>query len=373
MNSDGSLPDVVPQQRFGGRPADLSWNSAFIENVYELVQVGHLAPAQSYWEEIKRNVGFIEGQLSQAGGLGKLPEPYGDWCPPPTEVGKGQGPKPTKGFAAAFSLVRSVQQAAAIGKVIGGAAAQDAVAIRAMAGNLTAQFHSTFYNNRSNSYDNGVMTTYTLPLALGAVPDDLKPQVVAALVSLIDNSNTTWTGGIINNRFLFEVLHENGRGDLALRMLQSKAYPSYGYMYFNDLEPARECMWELPDAPYEGTGMNSRNHHMFSSVGEYLVKRIGGLQVHGDKVMVVAGSHQGSVQVSTKTSRGEVHLTWAQGAFTAVKLRVPVGMKATVLLPAAGQLVGASAPTTLVHGTEYYRVSVGSGEHVIGTGAEVVV
>ena len=43
-------------------------------------------------------------------------------------------------------------------------------------------------------------------------------------------------------------------------------------MYFNELEPATEGMWELFDAPYEGTGMNSRNHHMFSSVSAYLVQ-----------------------------------------------------------------------------------------------------
>jgi len=220
------------------------------------------------------------------------------------------------------------------------------------------------------------MTTYTLPLALGAVPDELKAQVVAALVSLIAGSNTTWTGGIINNRFLFEVLHDNGQGDLALRMLQSKAYPSYGYMYFNDLEPARECMWELPDAPYEGTGMNSRNHHMFSSVGEYLVKHVGGLRVHQDHVTVVAGSHQGGVQISSKTFRGEVHASWTHDGFTAVTLRVPVGMKATVLLPAVGQLVSGavgSSATTRLHGKEYYKLVVGSGKHTISTGADMVV
>ena len=36
LGTDGSLPDVVPYQRFGGRPADLSWSAAFLENLWNI-------------------------------------------------------------------------------------------------------------------------------------------------------------------------------------------------------------------------------------------------------------------------------------------------------------------------------------------------
>ena len=36
-------------------------------------------------------------------------------------------------------------------------------------------------------------------------------------------------------------------------------------------------LWELPDALLEGTGMNSRNHHMWSSYSAYLVKSVAGI------------------------------------------------------------------------------------------------
>ena len=36
LGADGSLPDVVPYQRFGGRPADLSWSAAFLENLWTI-------------------------------------------------------------------------------------------------------------------------------------------------------------------------------------------------------------------------------------------------------------------------------------------------------------------------------------------------
>ena len=67
-----------------------------------------------------------------------------------------------------------------------------------------------------------------------------------------------------------------GFGPLAVDTLLRTAYPSFGYTFNNDNEPAT-TLWELPDGDSEGPGMNSRNHHMFSSVGTYLFEGLGGL------------------------------------------------------------------------------------------------
>merc|ERR1719263_249538 len=138
----------------------------------------------------------------------------------------------------------------------------------------------------------------------------------------------------MNNRFLFDVLREGGRGDIALKMLQRREYPSYGYMYFNALEPARECMWELPDAPFEGEGMNSRNHHMFSSVGKYLLDHLAGLHTtSGGRLMAFAGSFEGHANITIQSARGEATLEWEFGEHSDVKIAVPVGMIASVHVP----------------------------------------
>merc|ERR1712032_1235843 len=130
--------------------------------------------------------------------------------------------------------------------------------------------------------------------------------IVRKLLDQVASKNGTWSGGIINNRFLFDVLHDHGHADLALAMLKKRDYPSYGYMYFNDLEPAKECMWELPDAPFEGTGMNSRNHHMFSSVGHYLITRVAGLSLDSRRGELVAvAGREGSASVRLRLSEGD--------------------------------------------------------------------
>lgn len=388
MGSDGSLTDVVPNQRYGGRPADLSWNAAFLSNLWSLWKAGHINSAKMHWPSVKTNVGFLEAVVTTAGGISKVPEKYGDWCPPPTVEGHGQGAKPSKGFAAAFSLVNSLQQAADLGQAIGGDAAVDAKAYAALAAKLRADFHVAYFNNSTNSYDNGGMTTYVLPLALGATPPAVRGKVFGNLLKYIKDHSNTWWGGIINNRFLFEVLHDNGAADVAIAMLKRKEYPSYGYMYFNEFEPARECMWELPDAPFEGTGMNSRNHHMFSSVGKYLMDHIGGLQMTSEtELMAVAGRFEGHANVTIESARGIAAFAWSQGEHSEVKVSVPVGMVAHVHIPirtngvaliGAGPLSSFSSEQALprgvlgVHrardgGQDFHRIVVQSGYYELTT------
>ena len=65
--------------------------------------------------------------------------------------------------------------------------------------------------------------------------------------------------------------------DTALAILSQTSYPSFGFGFANSLEKTTTNLWELPDAVLEGTGMNSRNHHMYSSYSAYLVRSVAGL------------------------------------------------------------------------------------------------
>lgn len=271
--------------------------------------------------------------------------------------------------------MRAIQQAADIGAALGGDAAEDAKTYSTLAAKLREEFHTGFYDSSKKQYDNGAMITNVLPLALDAVPSSERDTVFQNLLNHINEKNGTWSGGIINNRFLFDVLHDNGAADIALSMLKKKDYPSYGYMFFNDLEPARECMWELPDAPYQGTGMNSRNHHMFSSVGHYLVTRVAGLTrgPGAREFTTVVGTEQTS-SASLQTQGGDVKFGWNRKASRLeVDVVVPVGMKAHVHVPADDGYLsshgGALLQTQLVerHGAKFNVATLTSGTHRIVT------
>jgi hypothetical protein len=330
---------------------------------------------------VKTHIGNLQSQLSKAGGITSLPEPYGDWCPPPATPGKGDKETPSKGFAAAFSMVRTIQQAADLGEALGGDFAEDAKIYSNLSTKLRNEFHTGFYHGDKKEYDNGAMITSVLPLALGAVPDSEKDAVVQNLLSHVTGKNGTWSGGIINNRFIFDVLHDNGHADVALAMLKRRDYPSYGYMYFNELEPARECMWELPDAPFQGTGMNSRNHHMFSSVGHYLVTRIAGLS-RGPGVAeftAIVGSEPHST-ATLQTSRGDMEFGWRRkAAGLEVDVMVPVGMRAHLHVPVADGLLRSGSSSvaeftaTELHGKSFVKVTLASGRHSLTSAVSMLV
>ncbi|CAE7618777.1 unnamed protein product [Symbiodinium natans] len=374
LGADGSLPDVVPFQRFGGRPADLSWSAAFLENLWSLWQEGELKPAQTHWESVKAHVSKLRATYAAAGNITKLPQSYGDWCPPPRTPGSKTSEKPPAGFTSAASLMRSVRQAAELGTALGGSAAKDAEAMHDWHQSMLREFHAGYYNPVNQTYANGVMATYVLPLAIGAVPATEVPAVSRGLLKYIADHGNTWTGGIITVRFLFDVLHDIGAAATALSMLQKKDYPSYGYMYFNEYEPANESMWEVPDAPYQGPGMNSRAHHMYSSVGHYLTARVAGISLsQGHHVKMVVGQLD-QVTASLGTDFGTVHFSWSRKPTLVVEVVVPVGIVAHLLVPVSdGSVIFRSCDmqcddlrSHVDSGSgKYVRFSIPSGAHTL--------
>merc|ERR1712192_37162 len=123
--------------------------------------------------------------------------------------------------------------------------------------------------------------------------------------------------------------------------------------------------------PYQGINMNSRNHHMFSSVGHYLVTQIAGLTLDQDEAQVTAvvGQLQNSSS-KLRTRRGDVSFSWAWlGESMEVKMEIPVGMHANIHFPAQitsiyldgkavdGNSLGVHAQLPTV------RVTVGSGSY----------
>lgn len=67
---------------------------------------------------------------------------------------------------------------------------------------------------------------------------------------------------------------------VAVAALVGRAHAGFYDWFNNDLEPAT-TMLELPDMYAEGPGMNSRNHHMFASVGAFLYDLVGIKQAPG--------------------------------------------------------------------------------------------
>lgn len=240
LGADGSVPDVAPFYRYGGRPGDPSWSTALPTVIYQLWRVG--GDLGTY-----QDVGgaAVAGQLASLGaqaakGLDQMHTPYGDWCPPPAKIGGGQGVKPSMALTSAFSYINLVQQAAALATAAGNASAAKSMA--ALNRRLLAAYNAAWLKG-GGTYDTGTQTALALALAIGAPPDANATR--AALLSAIANQSTHSYAGIIGSSRLFPQLGAAGKHDTALAILSQTSYPSFGYGFANALEKTTTNLWEL--------------------------------------------------------------------------------------------------------------------------------
>merc|ERR1712217_309605 len=117
----------------------------------------------------------------------------------------------------------------------------------------------------------------------------------------------------------------------------------------------------------QGVRMNSRNHHMFSSVGHYLLTRIAGLKQSGSGEFVAVVGDLDTSATRLSTLRGDLIFSWVRAANgLSVEVHVPVGSRAHVHFPAGiGNLVLDGAPVP--QGLGVHQVSDGVQLHGEGS------
>jgi hypothetical protein len=97
----------------------------------------------------------------------------------------------------------------------------------------------------------------SLASELGVIPAEHKADVIQTLVDDIAAHDWHLNCGIVGIKYLLKTLSENGRGDVALMIMQQRTPPSYIYM----VEQGATTMWETwTGTEYEPTA--SRNHIM---------------------------------------------------------------------------------------------------------------
>ena len=206
-------------------------------------------------------------------GLKNLYYHYGDWVPPPPY---GQT---DAHLIASYPWMRDVYRLAAMANLTGNSA--DYMEYSQLYSSLAAEFHTTWYKPSIKGYADGMQTANALALALpDVVPANLTSTIVSSLVADLQSKGHVTTG-IVGVAALYPVLSTHGQQDLALKLVQDITYPSYGWMFNNQYENAT-TMWELWDAPLEGPGMNSRNHHMFSTIGAWFYRYVAGIDLTGE-------------------------------------------------------------------------------------------
>lgn len=154
----------------------------------------------------------------------------------------------------------------------------DAERLTKLAQALRAEYAAAFTNHTTGCWGGCGQSAIALALVSGVVPEAKQSFAREQLLASLKTTAEHVTVGIIGAKALFPAFDLLGDTEQAARLAETTSYPSWGYMIFNEVEPAPSSLWELWDAPTQGPGMNSRNHHMFSSISAWLVRSIGGFR-----------------------------------------------------------------------------------------------
>ena len=265
---DGTVPDVVPFYRGGSRPADPSWGAAFPNIAWVLYKYyGDMDTAKTFYPGLLQYIDFLVSAIAKSG-IGKMYAYYGDWVPPPPH------PKVNESFTSAFSFLVNVQQVYEIAVALNDT--ENAAKLMQVFKEQSQAFNKAFLDN--SQYLNGLQVTYVLPLYLGIVPTEIESQLINAFLNQLKGSDQAHiTAGIIGAKFILPVLTQLKQQDLAMEIVQQTSYPSWGFMIHNEYEPAT-TIWELWNSLNGSYTMDSRNHHMFSSVSGWMMTDMVGLQ-----------------------------------------------------------------------------------------------
>ncbi len=341
----GQLPGIVPTSgwgySWGNGPA---WDSAFLLiPYYQYLYYGDTENFRRHYDGMKRYVDYLSTRAKD----GIVSIGLNDWAPWKTRTAAGITDTAyyyvdTKIVALAAVLLENKD---------------DARKYEALADSIKAAFNKKFYHPETALYDNGGQTALSCALYQDLVEPENKARVLENLVAAVEKSNNHIDAGILGTKYILNALLENGRADVAYRMVAQKDQPGWGWW----LEQGGTTLWE------QWSGNESRNHIMFGDVSAWFYKALAGIQPDpqspGFKHFFISPQVVGDLTRAKgeyNSIRGKIVSDWqvVNGEFH-ITLIVPANTTATVSIPVTGDLSESNKPATKTNGLTHLRVEAG--------------
>ena len=290
-NKTGAVGDCVPYYGHGRIPADPAWGTAYTflsdwvgkyyhdNQIFEEHYEGITAHLEELIKTSQDNEGACDGKscdslLSYSG--------WGDWCPPEGCAACWPGTPKTHNsvLVSSFYYISQLRIVSTYAGILGKPA--DEKKYGDLATTAAADFNKHFFNAANATYEEpgrtckeylSTQTMISLASELGVIPAEHHDAVIQTLVDDIASHDWHLNCGIVGIKYLLKTLSKNGRGDVALMIMQQRTPPSYIYM----VEQGATTMWETwTGTEYEPVA--SRNHIMFGSNSDWYFKYLAGIQ-----------------------------------------------------------------------------------------------
>ena len=208
-----------------------------------------------------------------------------------------------------------------------------------------ADAYESLLTDGNGKLKNEFQTAYVLPLQFGMFRNETEPKVAKNLAALVERANYCIGTGFPGTPYILFALADHGYADEAYKMLLNTKCPSWLY----EVKQGATTIWERWDGLDEngvcpigndGTdAMISYNHYASGAVGDFLYRRVAGLEPTepGYKrfaVRPLLGGDLTSASADVQTPYGKAAVAWTleEGLFT-LTVTVPIGCECVATFP----------------------------------------
>lgn len=371
---DGMVPGIAPEyvafidaqgqdQIWRNSP---EWGAAAILAPWAAYRFyGDATILHSAWPAAVRYCDYLAGRSREWDGL--LNFGMGDWY----DVGPnppGEAQLTSRALTGTAIYIQTLETMAQMAPVVGRNAEARRYAARARW--ATARFNRAFLDRGTGRYERGSQTAQAMPLALGLVPAAFQSKAQRELVRSIRREGNGVTAGDIGFRYVIDALSVANRDDIVLDMLNVRDRPSYAWQLAHGATTLTEA--------WDANPTKSLDHFMLGHAEGWFYRRLAGLDVdhsrqRGDAIRIAPRILHGidRVSASYRMREGVVSCAWkTYGALLEVAIEVPVGRRATIVLPTSHPqaLREGGRPVALSTGIRVRRVLPTEVELVAGSG-----
>lgn len=348
----------ISDEGLGGQSGPIGWGTAQPLLLFQLRQYyGETRVLEQHYEATRKWVELLHSRAKD----GILDNGISDH--------ESLAPKPRAltGTAFYYFNVKLLEQlATALGKTA------DAAEARVKADQIKAAFNQKFLQPGTGRYDTASQACQAFALYMGLTPDGEQSKALEVLVhDVMDLHQGHLSTGIFGTKYMLQALTTLGRADVAYEIVNQRSFPGWGHM----LEQGATTLWEhweFSDNTF------SHNHPMFGSVSEWFYKALAGIQpaadaVGFDKIIIHPRPVKDLqwVKAHYESVRGQIVSEWDQkpGRFS-LHVRIPVGVTATVVIPAKApsDITENRKPLDRVKEIQFLRMENGNAVLSLGSG-----
>ncbi len=349
QRSFGAYPDYAPYPMAhggAGKTFGTGWTDAGIICPWTIWKTyGDLRMLERHWNSMTRFMEWRHASTTPDGLGTSLGNPWGDWL----NVDETTPVEFIDTCYNALDCALMAEMAEALGRPL------EAANYRARRAKTQAAFTKT-YTTPDGTLTVETQTAYVLALSVGLIPEkQIAPAATTLAVRIAKNDHRMATG-FLGTRSLLPALSASGHHDLAVRLFQSRKFPSWGYEVSN----GANSVWERWDSfttehgfnganGKQNAAMNSFSHYAFGAVMEWAYRVLAGIDTEGAgyrRIVIrprppTPGSNPDQapinwVKAHYDSINGRIASAWKLdgGVFT-LDVTIPANTTASVFLPNA--------------------------------------